>query len=113
MLTKLCKKCGKLIPYPLTYCDKCRPKPKDKAKETRYYDKNRRDKRSTAFYNSKEWRALSAYVLMINNYQCAECGKVATEVHHIIEVKDDWSKRLDIDNLQPLCTSCHTRARNK
>ncbi|MDO7487031.1 HNH endonuclease signature motif containing protein [Peribacillus frigoritolerans] len=28
---------------------------------------------------------------------------------HIIELKDDWSLRLDISNLQSLCNSCHNK----
>lgn len=28
-------------------------------------------------------------------------------VHHIIPVKDDWSKRYDIDNLIPLSNATH------
>ncbi|UCN18389.1 HNH endonuclease [Limosilactobacillus reuteri] len=30
-------------------------------------------------------------------------------VDHIIELRDDWSKRLDTDNLQTLCYACHNR----
>ena len=34
---------------------------------------------------------------------------VATEVDHIVPIKKDWSKRLDINNLQSLCHSCHMK----
>ena len=111
MLAKICKKCGALIPYPNTYCDKCRKQLPSKKENDKHYDKYRRNKTNDSFYHSKEWRALSAYILAKHNYQCAECGKVATEVHHIIEINEDWGKRLDIDNLMPLCTCCHNRKR--
>ncbi|TWK49239.1 hypothetical protein CHCC20347_1522 [Bacillus paralicheniformis] len=37
-------------------------------------------------------------------------------VHHIVEVKQDWSKRLDLSNLESLCNACHNKVhgdRNK
>lgn len=33
--------------------------------------------------------------------------EAADMVHHIIEVEEDWSKRLDIDNLIPLSNQSH------
>ena len=47
------------------------------------------------------------------NPLCEECLTkgvyvAATHVHHKIEVKDDPSRKLDIDNLQSLCNSCHS-----
>ena len=33
--------------------------------------------------------------------------KPADVVDHVIELTDDWSKRLDPDNLQSLCHVCH------
>lgn len=113
MLAKICNKCGALTPYPNTYCDKCRNQLPNKKENDKHYDKHRRNKVNDTFYHSKEWKHTSAYVLAKNNYQCAECGKIATEVHHIIELNKDWSKRLDIDNLLPLCTSCHNHMRSK
>ncbi|MDT2783617.1 HNH endonuclease [Enterococcus asini] len=35
------------------------------------------------------------------------CGGDATLADHIIPVRVDWSLRLDKDNIQPLCESCH------
>nr|WP_275591513.1 HNH endonuclease signature motif containing protein [Mammaliicoccus sp. A-M4] len=48
------------------------------------------------------------------DYLCQECLRQgyyqqANVVDHIIELKDDWSKRLDKDNLIPLCHSCHNK----
>ena len=33
--------------------------------------------------------------------------KEAKEIHHIIPIEEDWSKRLDYDNLIALCSDCH------
>ncbi|PAE58568.1 HNH endonuclease, partial [Bacillus licheniformis] len=33
----------------------------------------------------------------------------ADMVHHIVEVKQDWSKRLDLSNLESLCNACHNK----
>ena len=32
---------------------------------------------------------------------------IANVVHHIVELKEDYTKRLDEDNLITLCHSCH------
>ncbi|MBQ9991935.1 MAG: HNH endonuclease [Firmicutes bacterium] len=35
---------------------------------------------------------------------------MAVEVHHTkpIQTEESWDKRLDWDNLEAVCTSCHT-----
>ncbi|USL27149.1 HNH endonuclease [Priestia megaterium] len=40
---------------------------------------------------------------------CLEEGRLTPVeiVHHLIEVKEDWSKRLSIDNLQSVCKAHH------
>ncbi|UXR29845.1 HNH endonuclease [Staphylococcus simulans] len=48
-------------------------------------------------------------VLMENDYICKSCGRQAQMVDHIIPTKVDWSKRLEKENLQPLCYECHNR----
>ena len=30
-------------------------------------------------------------------------------VDHIVELRDDWTKRLDPDNLETMCISCHNK----
>lgn len=65
-----------------------------------------------AFYNSREWRELREYILSLNPL-CVSCKEKdrlvpATEIDHIIPISADPSKRLDINNLQPLCKSCHS-----
>lgn len=69
------------------------------------------------FYHSKEWRNKRKQVLLRDKYLCQSClrkGYVNPVkkgqrfyVHHIIELKDDWEKRLDINNLETVCAECH------
>ncbi|MED4046699.1 HNH endonuclease signature motif containing protein [Priestia aryabhattai] len=46
------------------------------------------------------------------NPLCEHClleGKLTPVdvIDHVRELKDDWSKRLDLSNLQSLCNRCH------
>lgn len=70
-------------------------------------DRWRFQKELKQFYNSTAWRDLSKLVLNEHYYVCAECGKDATLADHIVPVRVDWSLRLDKNNIQPLCDSCH------
>lgn len=104
-----CPGCGRRIPQG-SKCD-CR---KERYKK---YNKNVRNteenKKYAKFYNSVEWKALSVYIKIKYNGLCLRCLMEYKElkshdvVHHIIEVKEDWNKRLYKDNLIPLCHSCH------
>ena len=64
------------------------------------------------FYQSQPWRELRAFILSEEPF-CRRC-KVenylvpAEVVDHIIDIADDPSKKLDINNLQPLCKKCHS-----
>ncbi|GIU78816.1 MAG: hypothetical protein KatS3mg005_2054 [Bryobacteraceae bacterium] len=65
------------------------------------------------WYSSPTWRALRAQVLAAQPW-CVGCmaeGRhtPATEVDHIVPHRGDWFTFTDIDNLQPLCKSCHSR----
>lgn len=78
----------------------------------RTYQKHRQDTEYQAFYHSTAWRKVRAKVLARDRYICVECYKqgvitMANTVHHIIEIKDDWGKRLELDNLSSVCSSCH------
>ena len=75
------------------------------------YDKHR-DPRSDKFYHSGEWKKASNQAMIRDHFICQRHLKnkkiVSAEmVHHIIPIKIDWSKRLDLDNLVCLCDSCH------
>ena len=69
------------------------------------------------FYKSKAWRNKRKQVLLRDKYMCQEClrnGVIKNTnsnerfyIHHIVEIKDDWDKRLDMDNLETVCATCH------
>ena len=63
------------------------------------------------FYNSTQWRKLSAYIRNKYNHTCQECGEFGDQVHHIIEITPDnihdTNITLNEDNLTLLCDACH------
>lgn len=117
MLLKACNRCGNLIPYGATYCRACAPivqaykeeqLRESKRESNRRYNRGR-DPKLIQFYNSTGWRMLSARYTQDKQYKCERCGKIATQVHHKepIQSESGWNRRLDYDNLELLCTSCH------
>jgi len=65
----------------------------------------------TAFYNGMPWRRLST-THRRKEPLCMHClehniTKPADVVDHIIEIRDDYSKRFDTTNLMSLCHACH------
>ena len=63
------------------------------------------------------WRKLSEDY-RTRNPLCEDCdakGETtpASEVHHIIPISIDSSKRLDVNNLVALCTKCHEARHGK
>ena len=117
MILKSCNKCGSLIKYGGVYCDICKPiveaerearRAEANRRGNRRYNKTR-DPKYIRFYNSSEWRILSLSRLQGDGYKCVKCGKIASEVDHIIPIQTPggWDKRLDYDNLQSLCLECH------
>lgn len=64
------------------------------------------------FYKTKAWRLKREDILIRDNRECQMCKRnggfgVATTVHHIVHLRDDWSRRLDDSNLESLCGTCH------
>ena len=123
MLLKSCGRCGNLIPYGSAYCTTCTPIVEaereariqaTKRKNNRAYNKTR-DPKYSRFYNSIEWRTLSAKRLQDDGYRCQWCNKIATEVDHIKEIKtpEGWELRLDYNNTRSLCTQCHNKRHNR
>ena len=119
MLLKSCGRCGDLIPYGASYCSRCKPIVEaerearlraSRLNSNRKYNKTR-DPKYTRFYNSGEWRGLSAKRLQDDGYICAWCKGIATEVDHIEEIRtpEGWAKRFDYDNLRSLCHACHDK----
>lgn len=75
----------------------------------------RREGRPSAFkrgYGGKAWEAIRRRVLIRDNYQCRNCGRVCGDpkeahIDHITPRRLTQSD--DAAGLQVLCSSCHTR----
>ncbi len=71
-----------------------------------------RKHKSTSKYSSKRWREFRITYLRANplcrNWK--ECKNFATEIDHIKRVHKESDEHFyDLNNLQPLCKSCHSR----
>lgn len=80
--------------------------------QQQYYNKHKRSREHQLFYQSSAWAKARELALKRDNYLCVECLKAkrirkADVVHHIIEVKDDFTKALTLDNLESLCHAHH------
>ena len=121
MIMKPCPRCKKLIPYGQSYCKDCAPiaaaeleqiKERNAKRKAQIYN-SRRDPKYLTFYRSKDWKRQSRAKLASVQYKCearlSGCQIYACEVHHIkpIQTEEGWDKRLDWDNLEAVCTSCH------
>jgi len=78
------------------------------------YKRNRTDKREQLFYTSTPWIKTRASALRRDHGLCQHCLRddkvtLAAMVHHIIELKANWSLRLVLSNLVSLCNRCHSR----
>jgi 5-methylcytosine-specific restriction protein A len=72
---------------------------------------------SRHFYGSVEWKALRTRKIK-KDPLCQICLpkgflREGKDIDHIIEIKDNYSLRLSITNLQTLCRSCHMYKTNK
>jgi len=117
MLMKLCSRCNKKIPYGTKYCEQCKDTIKiDKTKSNRYYDKTVRNSEDnmkySEFYHSKAWQRVREVAVARDYALCQDCMKskkitIYNVVHHVVSIKKNYDKRLDINNLICLCESCH------
>lgn len=70
------------------------------------------------FYNSKAWKEMREYKFADANGLCEACkakGKAVAgkEVHHVVPIDKDWSRRLDFANLKLLCPDCHNAVHSR
>ena len=121
MLMKTCPRCKRMMAYGPTYCKECTPiamaeleaikERNAKMKMQRY--NSRRDPKYLTFYRSTDWKRQSRAKLESVQYKCearlSGCQFYAVEVHHIkpIQTQEGWDKRLEWENLEAVCTSCH------
>lgn len=66
-----------------------------------------------SFYNSREWRKISALYMSSRNYVCERCGGVGVICHHKKYITpgniNDTDITLNMNNLECLCQDCHNR----
>lgn len=64
-------------------------------------------------YDSRCWKKVRIMKLA-RQHLCEDCAiegivTEATQVHHIVAIRDNPRKRLQIENLKSLCGPCHER----
>ena len=106
---KQCNKpsCKVLIDYDKKYCVNHE---KVQASNQRL-DRKRNEGKYFQFYQSRTWRKAS-YLYRLNHPVCEDCLqegviKKADVVDHIVEIKDQWDRRLDETNFRSLCHAHH------
>ena len=79
----------------------------------RKYPKGRKPSKLERFYKSDRWHMARNIIIARANGLCEKCGKVGTEVHHIIKLTpdnvDDVSISINPKNLILLCKDCHNK----
>lgn len=71
-----------------------------------------------AFYNKTIWRKIRKEAKERDRNECQMCKRkglheMGTEVHHIVEIKDNLNLALELSNLTTLCRACHNRVHNR
>lgn len=108
-LMKFCDKCKTKYPYEEECPNRCKAKAKKEADS--YYDSRQRC--NAKFYNSKSWKKLRLVAinkfdgLCLWSYIKHKRVVRGTVVHHIVEIKNDMNRALDIDNLILMSDEAH------
>lgn len=113
-IKRQCSICGKLIPIGTKCeCEIERDKKSNKDNNKKYNKKRyEENKEYIKFYNSSQWIKLRELIRNkqgLDLYLYFKEGKIVTDdlyIHHIIPTKDDWTRRLDSNNL--ICLSYET-----
>lgn len=106
MKTKICKKagCGRTCEQGKNYCYLH----KDLETKKKIFTFRGKSKTYHNLYETYRWRTFSKDFLKTHPF-CYICGAKATVVDHIIPHRGDLSLFYDVNNVQPLCQSCHSR----
>lgn len=108
MIYKRCIRCGRRLKVSET-CECMAAGLKEKRKA---YDESRRNPKARAFYQSKSWKRMRMQILDrygMDVWEAVKTGRQipADTVHHITPLMDDWSRRLDPENLMPVSRQSH------
>ena len=95
-------------------CPRCKPK------RDAEYNKTKRNKEATAFYQSSRWREVRELARKQSRGLCVECMKQGNAVpldviDHILPLEHFFEFRFTLSNLQGLCHTHHNEkgARDK
>lgn len=75
-------------------------------------------KRRDAFYGTTAWETLRSAVLKRDKFRCQKCGALclgkkrgmpSPHCDHIIDRKEAPHLAMDPDNIQVLCSACHSK----
>lgn len=72
--------------------------------------KRKRQAEHAAAYGGADWQAIRR-AHIAKNPACVQCGRIEQNNHvdHIVAHRGDERLRMDPNNLQTLCHSCHSR----
>lgn len=109
--------CRQRVELPNKYCEQ------HKGQSDKQYNKHVRtndfNKKYNDFYHSTQWTKTRKAKLM-QSPLCEVCAKqgtmtIADMVHHIIELRspNGWEHRLDMNNLESICYSCHNKEEHR
>lgn len=78
--------------------------------------RNKRDYR--AWYHTKRWKRMRWAVLLRDEFTCRRCGVLVSQTRklvadHIVPHRGDEALFWDERNLQTLCASCHSGAKQR
>lgn len=90
--------------------DRCKCEARADAERKARSDK-RRPSSSARGYTGKWDKARDGFLRQ--NPWCRRCGKPATVVDHIVPHRGDQKLFWDKSNWQPLCTNCHSSAKQR
>lgn len=86
-------------------------------KRYKNFKNHRKPSKLERFYKSDRWHLTRAIVITRANGLCERCGKVGTEVHHIIHLTidnvDNVSISINPKNLILLCKDCHNKEHHR
>lgn len=112
MLWHICR-CGAMIPQNMRLCSACEQGQNSQYSRHMQYNRTRRNKQAADFYVCADWRNIRAVCMRLYDgldiyaYYVQHRVVTADMVHHVTELDEDWSRRLDISNLLPLSNSNH------
>lgn len=68
------------------------------------------------YYRTNRWRQMRIWALLRDDFKCRKCevwvtqaGKRRAEIDHIKPHKGDKALFFDMNNVQTLCKSCHSK----